>query len=541
MNRAVKGGRFQVSNVGGHLIVSLVAVGIFCANISVSGLWHPDAPSHALNGVFYRDMAREGGVFEPVDYAERYYVQYPSLTVGMYPPVFYVVEGALYQVLGISGWVAKVSVLFFTLLGANAFYLLCREWFPVWLATIAGSLLLLQPASLFAQTNVMLEMPALSLSLCALYLLYVATDRSNRWASFSAPILSAMAFLAKQTSVFLCPIWLVWVAAPRRWGIIRVKALAWGVLVGLAMLGPWIVVNLTAGKQYLSAFAFQEYHVASNLTYYLTRFSDIVSLPVAVLTLCSILFASKFIKEEGYQFAALWLFSVLLFISMMEFTAPRYAIFAVPALIILGSYSVSLFAKQFKSQTVLGALVFLVVSFHAFPNPETASRDIRGFEAVTSFVLADPECRSVLYDGYFHSNFIFHMRSQDKERRMFVFRASKLVFTTKMIPEVGYRELIHDQEGFYEQLDRYSIKYVIQEQKDSMRTDANTRIRQWLKSEKFKLVARFPAEGRNLENLGDFLVYEYTGHKEKPLQKIELDMPMLGRSIVVDLGDNRNH
>ena len=78
--------------VNGHFIVSMVAILIFLTNISQSGLWYPDAPKHALNGVFYKDLIEEKGFFHPRRYAERYYVQYPSLTISTYPPMFYITE-----------------------------------------------------------------------------------------------------------------------------------------------------------------------------------------------------------------------------------------------------------------------------------------------------------------------------------------------------------------------------------------------------------------------------------------------------------------
>ena len=110
----------------GYLIVSVMAISIFLTNISHSGLWHPDAPSHALNGVFYKNMIEEGGFLHPKSYAERYYVQYPSLTVGMYPPIFYTIEAFFFKVFGVYPLVAKLAVVSFTLLGVNAFFLLCR-------------------------------------------------------------------------------------------------------------------------------------------------------------------------------------------------------------------------------------------------------------------------------------------------------------------------------------------------------------------------------------------------------------------------------
>lgn len=112
--------RFRVNLSIAHLVVSVAVVTIFLGNIDSDGLWFSDMPSHALNGVFYKDLIEDGAFSHPRAYAERYYAQYPSLTVGIYPPVFYVVEAALFKLLGISPATAKLAVLFFTLACVNA-------------------------------------------------------------------------------------------------------------------------------------------------------------------------------------------------------------------------------------------------------------------------------------------------------------------------------------------------------------------------------------------------------------------------------------
>lgn len=147
----------QGNNIFGHLVISLVAVSIFVSNVSHSGLWYPDSTGHALNGVFYKDLIEEGGFVHPISYAERYYVQYPCITVGLYPPVFYVVEAILFKVFGVSQLVAKLTILLFTLLGVNAFFVLSRQWFPWGLSVIGCIIFLLQPVTLFGQKNVILR------------------------------------------------------------------------------------------------------------------------------------------------------------------------------------------------------------------------------------------------------------------------------------------------------------------------------------------------------------------------------------------------
>ena len=270
----------------GHFIISLVAISIFIANISHPGLWYPEAPSHALNGAFYKDMIEEGGVLHPRSYAERYYVQYPSLTIGYYPPVFYTIEALFFKLFGVSPLVARLAVLSFTLLGVNIFLLICRLWFPLWLSITGSILYLLQPATLFGQKSVMLEMPALAMSMLALYWLYIGTKKDNSWALFFMPLFAALAFLTKQNAVFLLPVSLVWVIWNRKWSMIKSGHFISGVLLGTLILIPWLIVNLTISRFYVVTGTFQGYHMWSNFVYYLRHSSEIISFPVILLSIC---------------------------------------------------------------------------------------------------------------------------------------------------------------------------------------------------------------------------------------------------------------
>jgi 4-amino-4-deoxy-L-arabinose transferase-like glycosyltransferase len=522
----------------GHLVVSLVAVLIFLANISHSGLWFPDAPSHALNGVFYKDMIEEMGFLNPTTYAERYYVQYPILTVGMYPPVFYTTEAFFFKVFGIYPLVPKLAVISFTLLGVNAFFLLCRLWFPVGLSTVASILYLLQPSTLFGQRNVMLEMPALAVSTIALYYLYIGTEKGKRWALFLAPLFAALAFLTKQNTIFLIPVWLVWIIARKKWAPLKSGYFILGLVTGLFILVPWVTVNLTVGRFYTTAFAFQEYHIWSRCLYYLRHATEVMSYPVIILSALSAVMFTKLRKNGGYIFALIWALCVVLSVLLMRYPEPRYAMSVIPAVIILSMYVVCFFKELFNSffqrRYVYSMAVIALIFLHLTPEKIWARRDVRGIDQAAAFVVSDLDCVSVLYDGYFNGNFVFHVRAKDSDRRLFVFRASKAIFSTKMLPELGYNELVDQVSQFHDLLHRYSIKYIVQEEEDSLRTPANTRLRQWVKEPEFRLVKRYPVRSRGLRGaIGSLLVYEYLRYKKRPIRRIDLDMPMIGRKMSV--------
>src|ERR1051325_11455474 len=98
------------------------------------GLWYAgDAARHALNGLFWWDFlaARPS---RPADFALSYYARYPAINPTAYPPLFYLLEGVAFRVLGPSPYVAKGLVLGFALLGC----LYISAWLRRWVSREAG-------------------------------------------------------------------------------------------------------------------------------------------------------------------------------------------------------------------------------------------------------------------------------------------------------------------------------------------------------------------------------------------------------------------
>jgi hypothetical protein len=52
---------------------------------------YPDAPSHYLSGLMIHDYVKAGIPKTPVAYASEYYAHMPSIAIGHWPPLFYVV------------------------------------------------------------------------------------------------------------------------------------------------------------------------------------------------------------------------------------------------------------------------------------------------------------------------------------------------------------------------------------------------------------------------------------------------------------------
>ena len=70
------------------LLLTIAVVLLFETSPHAGDFWWSDAPRHAMDGVFYRDMARSLPVTHLKQWATDYYLQYPAITVLFYPPLF---------------------------------------------------------------------------------------------------------------------------------------------------------------------------------------------------------------------------------------------------------------------------------------------------------------------------------------------------------------------------------------------------------------------------------------------------------------------
>ena len=75
--------------------------------------YNVDEAQHAVTGLFVSDPFRDLPIRHPLQYAYRYYAQYPGVAILHWPPLFYVFEGLSFLILGPSVVSARLTVLLF--------------------------------------------------------------------------------------------------------------------------------------------------------------------------------------------------------------------------------------------------------------------------------------------------------------------------------------------------------------------------------------------------------------------------------------------
>ena len=161
-------GEFLRSRAAQTIGVVAVVMLLAAQHRANDGLWFQgDSPRHAANGLFWWDLLRSGSS-DPIDFAVRYYARYPIINPAAYPPFFYLLEGLAFAVVGPSPYVAKGLVLMFGAIGSLYTLAWARRWISP-IAGWAGLFLGFVPGVVLWSNAVMLNIPAMALSVGALY------------------------------------------------------------------------------------------------------------------------------------------------------------------------------------------------------------------------------------------------------------------------------------------------------------------------------------------------------------------------------------
>lgn len=128
--------------------IAALALGVVVASVQVwSGTYQadfsgfPDEPSHYVTGVMAAEYMK-APTLQPMHFAEQYYLHYPKVGIGHWPPLFYVVEGMWFVLFGVSKTAALVLQLLLGYLLALVVYVLARRCVS-FVGALGGAMLLI--------------------------------------------------------------------------------------------------------------------------------------------------------------------------------------------------------------------------------------------------------------------------------------------------------------------------------------------------------------------------------------------------------------
>lgn len=534
--KSAKGWLRLVCRLTPHIAIVITGAALLATSPLGGDFAWSDAPRHALNGAFLKDfiaaMPRH-----PVAWAESYYLQYPSLSILFYPPLFYVFEAAAFAVLGVTQFAAQAMVvLFYTLLGLGT-YRLTRLWASRPAALGAAFMLMGMPELALWGRQVMLDVPAMAWLVWGIYAFarFLKFDR-GRDLMLAAGLLLAALYTKYNVAFIVAPLLLTLVAA-RRWSSLRDRRLWWAVAAAAIAALPAIGILLTFGSANLQS--------AANLSGELPRWSfaawsfyaallpQIVGWPVLGLAAAGFiaLIAGRIPALKGWP---VWLLLGWTVIGYVFFTAiavrePRHLMTALPPLAVLAACVLERLLPRRVGGVVALAVGLGVLAWTVVYDPVPT---VTGYKQMADYT-ADgvPANARVLFYGYRDGNFVFDLRMRENRRDIATIRADKLLLRIAIERRRGVGEADYSQAQIASLIRRLGIDLVVTQ--DGFWADLTEmrRLADVLNGSEFTPVAHFTIGSTMGRTDKSFTIYRPNYPVEQKTRTLELDMPIFGGKI----------
>jgi 4-amino-4-deoxy-L-arabinose transferase-like glycosyltransferase len=267
--------------------VLVVVAGMYLTIKNPSDIFDGDSSRDALNGAFVLDVFRIMPLHHPVQFAYDYYGRLPGLTIGFYPPLFFLVLAVFYAIIGVSAATAlSVEAVFFAALICGAFWL-SRNWLSPLSALAVSLLLIAAPQLTFWSRQILLDAPAYALLMWSAVFLVKYMKSESRSALFGSVLCLVAAVATKYNAMFFAIVIAVGVVAVHGKDTFRNKTVWSAAALGAILLLPLVAMFFVFSKYNLLQAASLPHAGArwsiAALTFYAMIMPAVVSWPPVVL------------------------------------------------------------------------------------------------------------------------------------------------------------------------------------------------------------------------------------------------------------------
>jgi len=536
----------QVTDSRLRLILRDAAVFLILLLVTLSLQWssgahsaalgaEPDEPSHYVTSVMIRDYIARGLPGNPVTFAKDFYIHYPRVAFGLWPPLFHLLSGVWMQAFGTT----RTSILFllvaFTTAWAFIFYRISRTALGTIGAAVSAVLLVLLPVTQKNTSTVMLDIPLAVTMLLAMaaYARYLERERTADAVLFG--LCAAVALLVKYNALALALIPPLCVILTGRHYLWRSKNFWLPTAIVLVIVGPWYLMMRHLGI-YAAGLGTR---TPTLMTALASNAKNMVVVAGPVLFILAV-FGSVLMRldirrrlENGnrklcslYVVAAAMVLALFIFHSVIHRTYLRYLLPAAPALMLLSWLSLKYLHSVLRNRTALSvAALSLVAGVHVASTfglfLKSTSSYVKAADAVISsglahngavFVSADAEG-----EGMLTAEFVMRDRRPDH----YVVRASKVLATQDAMGD-NYQLKYHTAEEVMMVLDSIPVAIVVTQrcpigkcgEHENLLNEAAT-----LYPERWRLSSVIPSEPDS-----PILVYQIIGNETKTVQALQVDM-----------------
>jgi hypothetical protein len=510
-------------------VVMAVALGV-ALHWSNDGLWYRgDSARHAATGLFFWDLLTESPT-RPIEYALSYYARYPVIVPGAYLPLFHVIEGVAFSILGPSPYVAKGLVWAFAALAGVYVTLWGRRFVAPW-AGWAGAFTLLLPGFVRYSNAVMLNVPATALGVAGLYHLQRWLDEGGRrqqWLALGLGVATVVMYFPAAVVLLVAATWVILSARRVSGWLLWLPAAV--MLAGL-IVSAYVVPGLMArtGPSVARVFSIAPW------AYYAHELLYVFGVVWPVMGVSGLVFA---LLRGGHRANAVRLVTAagatMVGLAAVPASEDRYALLMGPLCVLAACAGVVALADasgRWRQVVYAGALASMLAVGTADALRTPVPR-VAGFDSVARYLAEHGPSDAVLYSGGGHNGvFTFYVRALDPGFNRRVVLSNKILYRYALGADFRWTEtpfvqsadevapLIQTQSGC-----RWIVVEVLS---DERLAPTERLLRQALAGPEFEHVASFPVSTTSVTRLD---LYRVRGPVQ-PVHAVDLSFPSFSSQV----------
>jgi hypothetical protein len=340
---------------------------------------HPDESAHFVTSIMVSEYL-DSPLQDPLGFAARYYLQYPKLGIGHWPPLGYAIAGVWLHGSGISRAAILVLLLLFAVISAGLIYELLWLEAGRALAVAAAAAWLASGCVQRSYEQAMMDLPAAAACLLALLAFRGYLDRPNSRASILFGSAAGGALMIKQQALVLVLLPLMAVLIGRRLDLLRRGDFWLAAMPPLLIAGPWYTLTTPVFYTNLARWAgFAGQGSASNVSW--SFWWETGGLPISTLSAMGLLAALMYKRTCELLWASVFLSSIACIASLRAINEERHVLFGFAARLALTAATMARVPPSLRPMLAV-ALVGMSWSWQRAPH--------RGYTAVASIIESGP-------------------------------------------------------------------------------------------------------------------------------------------------------
>ncbi|MCC6539183.1 MAG: glycosyltransferase family 39 protein [Bryobacterales bacterium] len=532
-------GLIVLAAVFAAIVLFQTGAGVYRADFDAIG---GDEAAHFVTGLLVHDYVSGSLGAPPIPFAERFYLHYPKVAFGIWPPLFHVLEGAWFLLFGPSRLTAMLLVAFLSAAMAWVLYRESESRLGVEWAAVAVAMTLLTPLT-YAMNSFFGADALVSLLMfgaAVAWSRYVTSGLARHSAAFG--LLAGLAILSKYNALALALLPPLSALLVRRGSMLRQRSFWLPLPIVLAVAGPWYLFSWNMvryaadmGEVEVSALA----STGEYLTVMVERFG------IAILLVAGLGWARALVRNGpehardsvmGAFVAALLIFHSVIY----PFAQDRYLFAAVPATALLcaGTLRWLAGAMEARRRPVAAVAALAIVAPGAWAPGGPAAPDLGPLSEVAASMraqLLDRPGQHVLISssGVGEGAFVAAVAVGEPRPGTQVLRGSKVLSSSTWM-NAGYRLLYDDPEELERRLDELRVTTIVLDSDPQRPHHPHQSLLSWMLLSgggPWKLVRTFETkapQGRERFTR----IYRRAAPYRFPAQPVEVDMRYsLGRSI----------